>query len=139
MSESDTIFQTPEAVEEAFYAAFAECNARAMTNIWANDEVICIHPGSTALIGHAAVMRSWQNILSNAEPPNLHVEVLNRYLSNDLVLHIVEEQIRSERSQAEAVAIVLATNVYRRNDKGWRMIEHHASVAGSGRRRHTLQ
>lgn len=139
MSESTTIFQTPEAVEKAFYTAFVECDLQAMANIWANDDVICIHPGSSVLIGHAAVIRSWQNILANAEPPHLHFEVLNRYLSSDLALHIVEEQIRSETSQAEAVAIVLATNVYRRDERGWRMIQHHASVTGNGRRRHRLQ
>lgn len=139
MSDSDSDFQSPEAVEKAFYTAFAACDAQAMAKVWADDSVICIHPGSSALIGHAAVIRSWQNILSNAEPPKLHVELIHRHVSNDLALHIVEEQIRSETTQSKSVAVVLATNVYRRDDNGWHMIQHHASVSNSAHRQHTLQ
>ena len=139
MSDSDSDFQTPEAVEKAFYAAFADCNAHAMANVWANDDVICIHPGASVLIGYTAVMRSWQTIFSNAELPYLRVEVLNRYVGSDLALHIVQEQIRSEATQSESVAIVLATNVYRRDTNGWHMIEHHASVSGRARTQQTLQ
>lgn len=139
MKDSDIDFQTPEAVENAFYSAFTECNTQAMSTVWANDDIICIHPGSSVLVGYTAVMRSWQNILSNAEPPHLYVEVLNCYVTSDLAVHVVKEHIRSEAPQSESVTVVLATNIYRRGPYGWRMIEHHASVPSNARRQHTLQ
>ena len=66
MKQSD--FSTPQGAEEAFYAAFAECDYKAMEIVWAVEGVLCIHPGSSALIGRDAVMRSWANMLLNAEP-----------------------------------------------------------------------
>jgi ketosteroid isomerase-like protein len=139
MNQSNTNFNSPDAVENAFYKAFANCDTEAMGKIWANDNVVCIHPGSSALIGYDAVLRSWRTILDNSEPPNLHFEVVNQYTSNDLTIHIVEEQIRSETTNPETVAIVLATNIFRRDENGWHMIEHHASLSRRPHTQHTLQ
>lgn len=125
------VFATPTLVEQAFYKAFAECDFKAMNTVWAEDGVICIHPGSTALVGHEAVMRSWVNILAEAEPPNLKVNVISRTMNDDLAIHVVQEYIAGQSGASETVYAVLATNVYR-NDKtdGWRLLEHHASLPG---------
>lgn len=139
MNQSKTKFNSPDAVENAFYKAFADCDTRAMDDVWADDDVICIHPGSSPLVGYNAVLRSWRTILDNSEPPNLHFEVVYKYINSNLAVHIVAEQIRSELSKPESVAIVLATNVYRRDTDGWRMIEHHASLSSMSRTQHTLQ
>ncbi|NNF96328.1 MAG: SnoaL-like domain-containing protein [Halobacteria archaeon] len=121
-------FSTPEAAEAAFYAAFANCDIQAMDAVWADTGVICIHPGSTALLGRDVVMRSWMNILTQADPPNLHIEVLSRTVSNDLAVHVVEEYIAPVNGSPESTSVVLATNVYCLEADGWRLLEHHASI-----------
>jgi uncharacterized protein (TIGR02246 family) len=126
MSEID--LSTPEAAETAFYAAFAHCDVQAMDAVWAGDSVICIHPGSSALVGREAVMRSWENMLLYAEPPNIHIEVLSRTVSDGLAVHVVEEHISAGYGDTASTSKVLATNVYRLEDNGWRLLEHHASV-----------
>jgi len=139
MNDSKAGFSTPEAVETAFYAAFADCDVQAMNAVWADDDVICIHPGSSALIGHDAVMRSWINILTDADPPNLHIEVISRIVCDKLAVHVVEEHIAPVAGAPGTTSVVLATNIYRHEDDGWRMLEHHASLPRSSQRFHTLQ
>jgi uncharacterized protein (TIGR02246 family) len=119
---------TPQAAESAFYAAFSACDYKAMEAVWADDGVVCIHPGSSALLGRDAVMRSWSNMLLNAEPPNIRINVISRTAGNGLAVHVVEEHISSGYGDAASVSMVLATNVYRQEDDGWRLLEHHASV-----------
>jgi len=121
-------FSSSEAAEAAFYAAFANCDLYAMDVVWADAEVICIHPGSSALIGRKVVMRSWSNILTNAEPPTLKVEVLSRILRDDLAVHVVEEHISPVTGSPEPTSVVLVTNVYCLEADGWRLLEHHASM-----------
>lgn len=139
MSDSEPRFSTPEAVETAFYAAFSACDMQAMDMVWARSEVICIHPGSTALVGRNVVLRSWKNILMDAEPPHLHIEVISRILHDKLAVHVVEEHIMPVAGAPGTTSMVLATNIYRHGDDGWRMLEHHASVPRSSQRLHTLQ
>jgi ketosteroid isomerase-like protein len=119
-----------------------------MEIIWAGDDVICIHPGSSALVGRDAVMRSWANMLLNAEQPNIRVNVLSRTSRDGLAVHVVEEHITSGYGDTASVSMVLATNVYRETEEGWRLLEHHASVprfpksgmnAASGSEKPTLQ
>ncbi|MGD8569647.1 MAG: nuclear transport factor 2 family protein [Gammaproteobacteria bacterium] len=125
------VFATSTLAEQAFYKAFAECDFKAMNSVWAEDDVICIHPGSTALVGREAVMRSWINILADAEPPNLKVEVISRVMSENLAIHVVREYIAAQSGESETIHAVLATNVYRNNNaNGWHLLAHHASAPG---------
>ena len=126
MSELD--LSTPEAAEETFYSAFAACDVKAMDAVWAADRVICIHPGSSALVGREAVMRSWGNMLLHAEPPNIHIEILSRTASKSLAVHVVEEHITAGYGESASSSMVLATNVYCLEGNAWRLLEHHASV-----------
>ena len=121
-------FATASAAETAFYTAFANCDVQAMNAVWSNTEVICVHPGSMAIVGRDAVMRSWINILSQAEPPNLQIKLLSRTESDGLAIHLVEEHISPIRGAAEAASVVLATNIYCLEKDGWHLLQHHASL-----------
>jgi hypothetical protein len=132
MSESEFIagYVSPDAAEAAFYTAFAHCDLQAMDAVWANAEVICIHPGSSVIAGRDLVIRSWSHILTNAEPPILNIEVLSRTVHDNLAVHVVEERIRPAGSSPESTLTVLATNVYCLQTDGWRLLQHHASTPG---------
>ncbi len=138
MSELNNIshFANPEAAEAAFYAAFRRCDLQAMGRVWAETEIICIHPGSSVLVGREKVMRSWSHILTNAEPPTLNIEVVSRIKQNGLAVHVVEEHLTPEAGVPESTVIVLATNIYCLSTDGWRLQEHHASAASSKKPTH---
>ena len=117
-------FASADDTEVAFYTAFNRCDLSAMETIWADDDVVCIHPGSSAIMGQQAVLRSWSHIFTNAELPEIQVNVISRIDTETMSAHIVEEHIAS----AGTGAVVLATNIYKKYVKGWLMVEHHAAV-----------
>ena len=125
-------FSTAVSAERAFYSAFVNCDLPAMKKIWADKGVICIHPGSSPLVGREAVLRSWARILGSGLPLNLRVVLLSRKQHGDLAVHLVEESI--SQSHASAPSLVVATNVYLRTAQGWRLFEHHATAPGSQQR-----
>ncbi len=143
---SDLDLSTPQSAEAAFYAAFAQCDFKAMEAVWAEDGVVCIHPGTAALVGREAVMKSWANMLLNAEPPFIRINMLSRNCGSGLAVHVVEEHITSGYGDTASAVVVVATNVYRHEGGGWRLLEHHASVprlqrtgTGGASSKHTLQ
>ena len=129
-------FPTPNAAEQAFYAAFRRCDNRAMAAVWAEDEVICIHPGTHAIVGYDAVMRSWTNIFSNSGLPEIQVNLLASMSDKSLAIHTVEEIITTGEN---TYASVLATNVYCKYEDGWRMVKHHGSLVKTPAESHTIQ
>ena len=136
MKNSKILFKTPDDVEAVFYEAFMRCDAEVMAGLWADEGVTCVHPGSGAIVNYDAIVRSWANIFSNAQGTRIKHTVMTRSLSDELAVHFVAEEIPDSGT---VVAVVLATNVYRKFDQGWLMIEHHASVVQSRHNGETLQ
>ena len=122
------IHDSPEDAERAFYHAFAQCDLQAMGQVWADEGVICIHPGSTLLQGRAAVLQSWTQILTGASRPSVRVRSINRLRLGDLAVHVVEEEITPGSGSTGSPTLVLATNVFRLIDGAWYLVEHHASL-----------
>ena len=100
-----------------------------MGQVWElGDAALCIHPGGEPLVGQAAVMQSWMEILSGSAPPSIRVQVQTRMSAPNLCVHVVEEFIRAGGRPDAATNRVLATNVYVRGADGWRLRLHHASL-----------
>ena len=132
----DRTFNSPDEVEEAFYSAFAKCDAKAMEPVWAEGKVVCIHPGSQAIYGYNNVIRSWSHIFINSSLPKIIFNVVNSSVNDSLAVHLVEEHIATGK---DSEIVVLATNVYQLFDEGWLMIEHHGSVIRSQLEGRTVQ
>ncbi|MGB5734068.1 MAG: nuclear transport factor 2 family protein [Thiohalocapsa sp.] len=123
-----SIFQSPDAAEAAFYAAFAATDLTLMASVWLNtDDAQCVHPGGDLLQGYAAVLHSWQSILSATEAPTIRFRLLNRLESDGLSVHIVEEGI-GPAGEVSDLTRVLATNTYLRTNRGWHLVMHHATL-----------
>ena len=119
------ILGTADQVERAFYSAFANCSIQEMDAVWADEDAICIHPGSAALRGKTAVMHSWARILAAGNAVDIEYEVIQRIVSEELAIHIVREILTQNDGRIE----VMATNVYRCENGCWKMLEHHGSQA----------
>jgi hypothetical protein len=128
-------FKSPDEVEAVFYEAFMHCDKAVMAALWAEGDVVCVHPGSAAIVGHEAVVRSWAHILTDATRPDIHYTVSKRSDSSDLAVHLVTENITT----AGEAALVFCTNVYQKFDSGWLMIEHHATLTPFSPHGRTIQ
>lgn len=101
---------------EAFYAAFAAGDIEAMRRCWADDgPIACIHPGWEPLYDRQEIMRSWASILRAPPPVACH-----------------DPRVIGEGAMAAVVCYegiegqyLIATNMFRRQDDGWRMVHHH--------------
>lgn len=125
----DEGLRTPEAAEAAFYAAFEELNGGRMSEVWAaSTEVFCVHPGGPLLSGREDVIASWLEIFASADPPQMEHRLIHGYVQDGIAVHLVEERIRPSGGTSETAALVLATNIYRLTDGGWRLFSHHAST-----------
>jgi hypothetical protein len=120
---------SPQAVETAFYEAFVQLDLALMSAVWLDGgNSVCIHPGGPLLQGKDSVLRSWAEIFSGAVPPSVEHRLVHHFASDGLVVHLVEERIRSRNAPAGQVNLVIATNVYVKTDSAWYLAEHHASL-----------
>jgi len=138
MKNDNTEYASADEAEAAFYEAFRRCDLEAMQTLWTEDAV-CVHPGAEPILGRPAVLRSWEHIFSEAEPPLIRTRLSRRIAGDGLEVHLLEEHIGSPATPWQA-AVALASNVYRHVGQGWLMVSHHASVMPVRQpQEHTLQ
>ena len=135
MKDTKLKLNSPDEVEAVYYEAFGHCDARVMAALWADGDVVCIHPGSGTITGHEAVARSWQHIFTDTQQAEIKYTVVKKTLADDLAVHLVTEEIGA----GDELALVLATNVYQKSQHGWLMIEHHSSLVQSRPPNQTVQ
>ena len=102
-----------------FYRAFTTRNFAAMEGLWARKALVsCIHPGWAPLRDRGSVMQSWHDILSNADAPGImcHDEAVAVY--GDIAIVTCEEDLSAN--------ILIATNIFTKEDGAWRMVHHQA-------------
>ncbi len=107
------------AANAAYYGAFAAADIAAMSRVWADDNVSCIHPGWPALVGRPAILDSYREILRNPDQERIDPR-------NEMVLASGDEA-RVICVEFVAGAALAATNMFKRIDGEWRMIHHQAS------------
>jgi len=121
------VFSSPEAAEEAFYRAMQKRDLELMMAVWAEDDNIsCVHPGGQRLDGRAAIRTSFEQILGNTAGMHFRISDLSHFYDQHLAVHVLHEHIRLGKD-THFQAPVIATNVYRLTENGWRMVMHHAS------------
>ena len=114
MSEHDAVLFA----NEAFYLAIANRDVDAMRQLWAEDPVACIHPGWAALMGRNDVLDSWQRILSHETAPKIVCREPRALIHGEVAVVVCYEQIERD--------LLVATNVFRRDGRQWRMVHHQA-------------
>ena len=115
MSDHDAVL----AANLEFYRAFATRDAAAMDALWAKRAAVgCLHPGWTALTDREAIVSSWSGILSNPDAPRISCFDERVMLYGDTALVLCEEELDG--------GTLAATNLFVREDGGWRIAHHHA-------------
>ena len=112
------------AANSAFYAAFGDQDLAAIDALWAREnEVAVLHPGWPAVVGRDAVMASWRNIVEGPQPPDIACGDARAFVQGNGGFVICIEHLGS--------GLLIATNIFTREDGGWRLIHHQASPAVS--------
>ena len=106
-------------VNEAFYEAFRACDMETMDRLWSREApVACIHPGWRALTTRAEVMDSWRDILASEDVPDVACRGAQAFLAGETAFVICYEVIGG--------GVLVATNIYRKEQGSWRLIHHQA-------------
>jgi len=121
------VFSSPEAAEEAFYRAMQKRDLELMMSVWAEDDNIsCVHPGGQRLDGRTAVRTSFEQIFRGPSSMVFRLSDVSHFYDQNLAVNVLHEHIRLGQD-THFQPPVIATNVYRLTDNGWRMVMHHAS------------
>ena len=119
-----------EDAEAAFYAAFESRNMDIMRTVWSHDnDVLCIHPMGQPITGWLQIESSWTAILENFGQARFELSHRHVYEAGDISVRYVHENIHHGPGFS-GLSVVLASNVFRRQGDGWRMVTHHASPGG---------
>jgi ketosteroid isomerase-like protein len=119
--------ESAEDVEAAFYDAIGRADIEAVMSLWADDEeIVCVHPGAPRLIGLPAIRASWEQIF---EGGGVRIRPVQAHVCQNLMTSVrsIIEEVHRSISQPKDIHII-ATNVYMKTARGWRLVSHHASV-----------
>ncbi|XP_002534177.2 uncharacterized protein LOC8273227 isoform X2 [Ricinus communis] len=114
------------AANARFYNAFRNGDLASMQALWAKgDNVCCVHPGASGVIGYDDVMESWELVWMNYDFP-LEIELKNArvHFKGDVGYVTCVEFVRTKGSSWGAQFV---TNVFERIDGQWFICIHHAS------------
>jgi ketosteroid isomerase-like protein len=121
------LFATPQDAESAFYEAITSADIEAMMAVWADDDdIYCVHPNGARIAGVEHVRESWRQIFSSGQTLRFQLRESQYVQGMMLSVHSVYEVI-TIAGEPRPRGPVIATNVYLRTERGWRMVAHHAS------------
>jgi ketosteroid isomerase-like protein len=128
---------TLEQLNDELYAAIEAGDLDRMGRVWLDhphhQDVICVHPGWPPIQGRDQVLRSWAAIMANTSYIQFFLTDVQITVAGDVGVVTCAENILTAVGDAdtESSALsgghVVATNVFRRTEGGWRLWVHHAS------------
>ncbi|GGS66522.1 nuclear transport factor 2 family protein [Streptomyces griseoviridis] len=151
MSASHLDVEQVEAANTAYYEALEQGAFERLSEMWLSpsdlgvDEtyhdpadtgvVSCVHPGWPVLTGRGEVLRSYALIMANTDYIQFFLTDTHVSVTGDTAVVTCTENILSGGPAPEegdelgplVGQLVVATNVFRRTDAGWKLWSHHGS------------
>jgi ketosteroid isomerase-like protein len=108
------------AANQAFYVAFSTGDIAGLSKLWADDDNIsCIHPGWPVIVGRAAVIGSWRDILQSPSRPQITCHEPYAIVAGSSGHVVCIELVEA--------APLAASNHFRLVDGVWRLVHHQSS------------
>lgn len=122
------LFETAQDAEDVFYDAFEEGDLDKMMRAWADDEdIVCVLPMREQVLGLTGVRKGWEEVFAAKVEVEINIHHQHWIEIGEVAVHVVHEQLIFDGNRKQMPPPVVATNVYRKGDNGWRMIWHHVS------------
>jgi uncharacterized protein (TIGR02246 family) len=123
-----TLGGSADEVEAQFYEALQRADLDALMALWADDdEIVCVHPGGTRIVGAPAIRASFEAIFANGPIAARPEQVHRLQLMGGALHHLLERiEVPADGGGTQS-AWVIATNVYVKTAQGWCIAAHHAS------------
>ena len=116
-----TILTSPQDAAIAFYRAFEAKDVDAMMLTWAEDEdIVCIHPGGTRLVGYDAVRAGWEQLFAGNTKLSFRLDEIVAIETVGLALQSAVEHV-TVGDDPKPRGAAIATNVFMRTPSGWRI------------------
>jgi len=123
------LFASPQDAESAFYEALTKADLDAMMAVWADDDdIYCVHPNGARVSGVESVRESWRQIFSSGQTLRFQLRESQHVQGMMLSVHSVYEHI-TIAGETRPRGPMIATNIFLRTERGWRIVAHHASPA----------
>jgi len=117
-----------------FYQAIESGDLTLMSAVWADsDDVVCVHPGTAAVRGRGAVLRSWAVVMASLSYIQFFLTDTSVALYHDVAVVSCTENVltgldaQGGEPPGFAGAQAVATNVFLLTTGGWRLVAHHSS------------
>ncbi len=113
--------------EAEFYDALQSGDLERLMAVWSDDDdICCVHPGGARLIGATAIRASFAALFGHG-PVGAMPGQVRRVETPSTSVHTVVERVPVAAGGSVRDAIVVATNVYVKGPRGWKLVVHHAS------------
>lgn len=130
---------SPDEVEATFYEAMQKGDIEQLMSCWADeDDIVCIHPGGARIVGAGAIRAAFDTLFTQGGSISIRPDGIRRVDSMASAVHSVLERVEVMSEEGPVQAYVLATNVYHKTPRGWRLVMHHASP-GTQEEAHEIQ
>src|SRR5260370_41717417 len=124
-----TILTSPQDAAIAFYRAFEAKDVDAMMATGAEGEdIVCVHPGGSRLVGYDAVRAGWEQLFAGDTKLSFRLDEIVVLETVGMALQSAIEHVTIGNDPKPRGAAI-ASNVFLRTPSGWRLAVHHASPA----------
>ena len=115
-------------VEVEFYEALQRGDIERLMGLWSDDdEISCVHPGGPRLVGAVAIRASFEAMFANGARSTRGRRRCAGSTPTRPRCTACSSGSASFGPDGETFAWVVATNVYVKATRGWRLVAHHAS------------
>ena len=116
------------ATNESFYNAFASRDLKEMTGLWWQGSTsICIHPGSSPILGWDSIKASWESIFQNTASLEIDIEIVSVEVDSALAYVVLREIVLQSSQGRRIKAQSIATNIFQKMAQKWYIVSHHGS------------
>ncbi len=129
-----TIKQDVKEVSAAFYQALNEMASgekNTMMQIWAEGDVTAFHPIGGRDDGYETTINSFNGVAAIANKGDIAITDQALHVTDNMACEVGREIGTLTLAGIEVSIDQRVTNVYRRDDAGWKIVHHHTDLSPS--------
>lgn len=118
----------------AFYRALnkmANGTTDSMVEIWAEGDVTAFHPIGGRDDGYDTTIDSFNGVAGIANKGDIAITEQTFHVTNDMACEVGREVGTLTLAGIEVAIDQRVTNIYRREDAGWKIVHHHTDLSSS--------